>query len=261
MLDHGYVRLVEWWGSDERIIESARMSTDGGFRGWIRQICCTVCGYTWECENHPAVCNHGDCYGKNSPTKEAHKGDARLLKYLYEHKHMTPFEMAGMVVEVQAPIFVFREWHRHRTQSYNELSARYTPLPDVNYLPTAERCLVVSASNKQAASAAGVPPLTHDRALEWLEDLGRVYEHAQAVYQKGLSYGLPKEVARLPVPVGRYSRMRASAVLRNWMAFLALRDDSAAQLEIQLYARQVLALARQVFPRSMELFEEGRGKR
>ena len=81
VLDHGYVELIETWGSDERIIEAARMSTNKGFQGW-------------------------------GPKGDGSPGDEKLLKYLYTHKHMTPFEMAGMTIEVQAPIFVFREWHR-----------------------------------------------------------------------------------------------------------------------------------------------------
>jgi thymidylate synthase (FAD) len=102
-------------------------------------------------------------------------GDEKLLKYLYNNHHMTPFEMAGMIIEIQAPIFVFREWHRHRTQSYNELSARYTPLPDVNYMPTVERCMVVSGTNKQAGAIKGADELTHESVLLWLEAL-EVYD-------------------------------------------------------------------------------------
>src|SRR5688572_1581490 len=109
VLDHGYVRFIEAWGKGDAgvneagIIEAARQSTQGSFRGWEQ--------------------------------------DQKLLGFLFNNKppHATPFEFAGMVIEVQAPIFVFREWHRHRTQSYNEMSARYAPLPDLNYLPTVDR--------------------------------------------------------------------------------------------------------------------------
>src|SRR6185503_21212421 len=133
VLDHGYVKLIETWGSDERIIEAARMSTNKGFLGW---------------------------------GTEEKPGDEKLLKYLYEHKHHTPFEMAGMIIEVQAPIFVFREWHRHRTQSYNELSARYTPLPDVNYVPSLERISTMDQKNKQASNTGS--PLARQGA-EWFQ--------------------------------------------------------------------------------------------
>lgn len=226
ILDYGYVELIESWGSDERIVEAARMSTGKGFLGW------------------------GD--GEKS-------GDEKLLKYLMENRHHTPFEMAGMVVEVQAPIMVFREWHRHRTQSYNEMSARYTPLPNVNYMPTVERCLMVGGANKQAGAVKGADELTHESVLAWLGELSAVYDHAEAVYQSGLARGIPKELARLPVPVGRYSRMRASTCLRNWLAFLTLRSDRVesgkhAQFEIRQGANAVGDFIQQAFPRSYGLF-------
>jgi len=223
VLDHGYVELIESWGSEERIIEAARMSTGKGFQGW------------------------GD---------EERPGDEKLLKYLYTHKHSTPFEMAGFVIEVAAPIFVFREWHRHRTQSYNEMSARYTPLPDVNYLPTVDRCMVVSGSNKQAGKASGAAELTHDAVLHWLYDLQDAYDMAQSVYEHGLEIGVPKELARLPVPVARYSRMRASANLRNWLAFLTLRQAPEAQYEIRMFANAVYEIVQQRFPRTSVLFSD-----
>ena len=515
VLDHGYLGLVGHWGSDEQIIEAARMSTDGGFVSWEPY------------DGHP-------------------KGDAGLLRYLYEHKHSTPFEMAGLTIEVQAPIFIFRQWHRHRTQclagdtmvhfqrpdngrvykmpiaevwrkwqptrradrperqsnafwnrsriedmalrcvnedaieveltrvtgvvkspakqlygvttiggrsirasfdhrfftdqgwlrledavsrgaslavettaksmaegwevdaidysaerwrdvvgweglyevsnlgrvrrcgkpprrttvgrqgypvvslnrpgmqctrtvhalvleawhgprpegwgarhlnsnrldprasnlrwgtaqenaqdrlrrgsqqclgvifeeiqncipagieetfdlsvegpwhnfiadgmcvhnSYNEMSARYTPMPEADYLPDAERCIVVNGKNKQARGASQRTP-THEEVLDWLEQLEATYRRSQRVYDRGLAIGIPKEIARLPVPVARYSRMRASANLRNWLAFLTLRMDSHAQWEIQQYANVVGGLIEEAFPRTWELFVEG----
>lgn len=227
VLDHGYVELVESWGSDERVIEAARMSTDCGFVSWEPY------------EGHP-------------------KGDAGLLEYLYRNRHATPFEMAGAVVEVQAPIVVFREWHRHRTQSYNELSGRYTPIPDMNYKPTVERCLSVHGTNRQAGAVRGSEAVTEESAREWLAELTDLYERAEATYQSGLRRGVPKEVARLAVNVGRYSRMRASANLRNWLAFLTLRMDEKAQWEIRCYAHAVCDTLRKKFPRTMELFLDGK---
>jgi len=222
VLDNGYVDFVESWGGDERIIEAARMSTAKGFNGW--------------------------------GTPEA-PGDEKLLAYLYNNKHSTPFEMAGMVIEVKAPIFVFREWHRHRTQSYNEMSARYIPLPDENYIPTPERCVPnpVDAKNRQALPF-GVNVPTIGEAAAWIIRLNEAYAHAQRVYDSGLDLGIPKEIARLPVPVARYSRMRASANLRNWLAFLTLRMSPNAQWEIRQYANAVGTLVAEKFPRTWELF-------
>jgi thymidylate synthase (FAD) len=148
------------------------------------------------------------------------------LAYLYNNKHMTPFEMAGMIIEVQAPIFVFREWHRHRTQSYNELSARYTPLPDENYVPTVGP-LHDSVCNEQASGKNQGRRRTHARAS--VAVVGSVRKSYAVSRSPSISldpkWGIPKEVARLPVPVARYSRMRASTNLRNWLGFLTLRSD------------------------------------
>jgi thymidylate synthase (FAD) len=255
ILDHGYIELIEFWGSDERIVEAARMSTGKGFLGWGGYECPDGTLGDWAGKRHEADCR---CKGTGQIV-----GDEKLLRYLHENRHHTPFEMAGMIIEVQAPILVFREWHRHRTQSYNEMSARYTPMPDVNYMPTPERCMMVSAANKQAGAVKGADELTHESVLAWLEELAGVYARAEAVYQSGLKRGIPKEIARLPVPVGRMSRMRASAVLRNWLAFETLRSEhvesgKAAQWEIRQYANALGDMIGECFPRTWALFTEKR---
>lgn len=252
VLDHGYVELVETWGSDQRIVEAARMSTGKGFLGW-RQLICPSCS---RAERKGVI----TCEYCGSPDAKVERiGDEKLLRYLYENKHDTPFEMAGMVIEVQAPIFVIREWHRHRTQSYNEASARYAPLPDLNYIPTVERLLMgTGGSNKQAGRAEGARELTPLAARNFRLNLLGAYTAAETDYGDALSDGVPKELARLVLPVGRYSRMRASANLRNWLAFLTLRAAPAAQWEIRQYAEAVAELLRDAFPRTMELWSEGR---
>lgn len=219
-LDGGYVRFVEAWGSDQAFIEAARMSTDKGFEGWEK--------------------------------------DFKLLKFLYKNQHMTPFEMGGFIIEVKAPLFVFREWHRHRVPfSYNEMSARYVPLPNENYLPTAEALVARSAaaaqsSNKQAAGAKAIAFLD---AEAWLKGLEEVYKDAQSIYQWGLHIGVPKELARLPVPVARYSRMRAGGNVRGWMHFLGLRMAPNAQWEIRQYAQAVHCIFQHCFPKTAMLFD------
>ena len=224
VLDHGYIKFIEAWGSDERIVESARMSTDKGFLGW------------------------GD---------EENPGDEKLLAHLWNKKHSTPFEFGGLTLEIKAPIMVFREWHRHRTQSYNEMSARYVPLPDENYLPTLERLMSganTKTTNKQAQNNGLT--LTEDKAQLWLNMLENAYDHIQDVYDFGISIGVPKELARLPVPVARYSRMRVTANLRNWLAFLALRESPDAQYEIRVYANEVCRVIAEFFPRTHSLYAE-----
>jgi thymidylate synthase (FAD) len=252
VLDHGYLELVESWGSDERIVEAARMSTDKGFKGWGRRQQCEYCGLSEdEIRNTPAWMECASSGSAHHFGPYGPPGDEKLLAFLYSHKHMTPFEMAGMTIEVQAPIFVFREWHRHRTQSYNELSARYTPLPDVNYVPTVERCMMTGGGNKQAQ---GLKEIHRNEAETFIQDLTRSYADCEAQYQSALLAGVPKELARLILPVGRYSRMRASANLRNWLAFLTLRMDENAQWEIRQYANEVAKLIETQFPRTYELF-------
>ena len=250
LLDHGYLDYVEHWGSDERIIEAARMSTGKGFLGWEPGLCPTCEGFKREAPLPP--CN--DCGGTGRIA-----GDINLLRRLWTKKHATPFEMAGIIVEVQAPIMVFREWHRHRTQSYNEMSARYAPLPDVNYIPSVERLMVGSdGKNKQAGTVKDAAVLTVENAKSFQEGLKLIYHNQQMLYETALANGVPKELARVHLPVGRYSRMRASANLRNWLAFLTLRMSPDAQWEIRQYADALCAMLTERFTRTMSLFMEGK---
>ena len=239
LLDHGYLTVVESWGSDQAIIEAARMSTDKGFLGWGPRAC-KACG-----EVEP----------KNCASHKTRKGDEGLLGYLWRNKHATPFEMAGLILEVKAPIMVFREWHRHRTQSYNEMSARYIPLPDENYVPSVERLMQDGGRNKQAMAAAGVATMTEAAARGFRSRLEDEYARQQLVYEDALAAGVPKELARMVLPVGRYSKMRASANLRNWLAFLTLRMNPHAQYEIRVYANAVGTIIAERFPRTWKLFK------
>lgn len=255
VLDHGYVKLIDMWGSDQAIIESARMSTGKGFLGWEPGPCPVCDGSGHPCEppgfiNTAAKCTA--CEGKGQV-----RGDKHLLRFMWEHAHSTPFEFGGMVVEVKAPLAVFREWHRHRSQGYSEASARYSPLPDENYLPTVERCMMGGGANKQAGAVKGADVLTETDALAWLAELADVYDHCERVYQSGLKRGIPKELARLCVPVGRYSKMRATTNLRMWLAFSTLRSTAknpAAQWEIRQFADVVGDLLAEKFPRTWAIF-------
>jgi len=255
LLDHGYVRFIESYGSDERIVEAARMSTDKGFLGWGPR--CSVCGRFCGAGTRTDVLGDGepeDCQC-DDPSLKTVAGDEKLLAYLYNNKHSTPFEMAGLIIEVKAPIFVFREWHRHRTQSFNEMSARYVPLPDENYVPSLERLMIGSdGKNKQAGTVKGAGVLTEEMAKIFQHELRDKYQDQQVLYKWALDAGVPKELARIHLPVGRYSKMRAAANLRNWLAFLTLRMDGAAQWEIRQYANAVGSLIETSFPRTWDLF-------
>lgn len=233
---HGYVKFIEAWGTGEEkhlqnttdivfdyergIIEAARQSTQASFRGW--------------------------------------EEDQKLLAFLYSNrpKHTGPFEFAGMTIEIQAPIFVFREWHRHRTQSYNEMSARYAPLPDLYYMPVLEDVMQRAHADTKNRQAKGMPgtDLTENNARMWLEYLDSFYDKAEDLYQWALQVGIPKELARVSMPVGHYSRMRATGNLLNWIRFLTLRMDPNAQAEIRRYAHVVGSIVCQHFPRTWSQF-------
>lgn len=262
LLDHGYLRYVEHWGKGDAgqdeaaIIEAARMSTNKGFNGWDA-VECPECKIILSGPQH-----HTSAPGVFCPNNSKFDdiGDKKLLAFLYNKKHNGPFEFAGMTIELAAPIFIFREWHRHRTQSYNELSGRYVPLPHEDYLPSVERILLSKqiTANKQAQSTSSFE-MTEQTIREDRMRLIGVYDHIQEIYEHLLERGWSKELARLPVPVARYSRMRATGNLRNWLAFLTLRMDSAAQWEIRQYANAVGEIIKQRFPRTWKLFALERG--
>lgn len=221
VLDHGYVRLIDKLGSDESIIDAARMSTSGGFVSWEPY------------EGHP-------------------KGDEGLLAFLYRHGHSSPFEMAELVLEVYAPIMVMRQWERHRTQSYNEHSARYAPLPEQYYLPGPARMKRQATANKQASAE----PLPETAALFLIEEFRSEQVRHGLDYQLAIDYGLAREIARLNTPVSQYTKVRCKANLKNWLGFLGQRLKPGAQDEIRAYAEAVAQIVAQLWPRTWALFEE-----
>ncbi len=260
----GYIKFIENFGSDERIIESARMSTGKGFLGWGKppiEECPIGCG-KFEAKTindermiFSAASGWASC-PRCSNTAQQTIGDEKLLRYLWEMKHATPFEMGGFTLEVKAPIMVFREWHRHRTQSYSELSARYVEVPDEFYVPSMERMRIAAQSQKNKQGSG--EPLSEEISEQSRGAIQMTSSHAFSEYQHMLKRGVAKEVARLVLPVNTYSKMRASTDLRNWFSFLTLRDDPAAQWEIQKFAQVAASITQAVFPRSYGLYEEGR---
>ena len=214
ILDHGYVRVIDWMGSDELIVESARMSTDGSFRGWDK--------------------------------------DEKFLEFLYKNSHMSPFEMCELIVEVQAPLFVFREWHRHRTGSYNELSGRYTQMPDVHFVPCRKQVRKQSKKNKQV----GDGQIDDIFADKFIKSLKNEQETVYNNYNKAIKYGVAKEIARINTPLSRYSRMRAKSNLRNWLHFIELRSHKGAQSEIREYSFAIENIINDLWPRSYKMFCE-----
>lgn len=218
-LDHGFVRLVEWMGGDISIVRAARVSYDAAWRA-------------------------GEDEGS----------DTRLINYLWRNHHTSPFEAVALTFEVKAPIFVFRQWHRHRTQSYNELSARYRELPEEFYVPSSDVVGVQSTDNKQGRSLEGAD-LSGLRQAE-TELLVAQCEGSFEIYRQLLSTGWPRELARSVLPVNTYSHMFVSMNLLNLFRFLTLRDDAHAQYEIRIYAHALRALARSVAPVAVGAWEK-----
>jgi len=217
VLDHGFVRLVDSMGSDLAVVRAARVSYDAAWRA-------------------------GEDEGS----------DVRLIRYLWRNKHTSPFEAVEFQFEVKAPIFVFRQWHRHRTWSFNELSARYRELPEEFYVPAPGQIGVQSKDNKQARDIGG--GVNIDASAMILSTC----EQAFVSYRGMLGAGVPRELARSVLPVATYSHMFAKVDLRNLLHFLDLRLHSHAQYEIRVYAEAMRLLARTVVPVSIQAWEETR---
>ena len=164
ILDHGLIRLIDHMGGDLSITRNARVSYDAEWRA-------------------------GEDEGS----------DARLINYLYKNGHNTPFEAVTVTVEIKAPIFVIRQWHRHRTQSYNELSARYKELPEEFYIPELDQITTQSTDNKQMRTDDINPEAKEIRIL-----MAGQNASAFDCYKKLLSKGCPRELARSVLPVGTY---------------------------------------------------------
>jgi thymidylate synthase (FAD) len=214
VLDHGFVKLVDWMGTEEDIIASARMSTGKGFEGWAK--------------------------------------DAKLLEFLYKNQHSTPFEMCELSLEMQLPIFVAREFVRHRVLSFNEMSARYIQMPDVHYLPEVDRVRKQSKTNKQGSEEPVDLSIANGFITKTLEEQTRIY----ASYETSLNLGVAKELARINTPVSRYTRWRMKGDLRGWLGFLQLRMQPAAQWEAREFANAVADVVQSLWPRTFALFLE-----
>ena len=222
VLNHGFVRLTDSMGSDLSVCRAARVSYDAAWRA-------------------------GEDQGS----------DHRLIQYLWKNHHTTPFESVTFTFEVKAPIFVFRQWHRHRTWSYNELSARYRELPEEYYLPLPEHIGQQSASSKQARDLTAKDHLELAKRRIEIGQVDDVMQSAFAKYRELLASGWPKELARSVLPVATYSHMFASVNLLNLLKFLTLRCHSHAQYEIRVYAEAMRELIRPIVPVCVTAWESG----
>ena len=208
VLDHGYVALVESMGSDLSIVRNARVSYDAEWRT-------------------------GEDDGK----------DAKLIQYLVKNNHTSPLEAVNFTFEVKAPIFVFRQWHRHRTWSYNEISARYAELPEEFYVPEVNLITTQSSSNKQMRTDE-----EHSAAEYWKGVMLNQNRSSFSAYKAMIADGVPRELARSVLPVATYSHMFATVDLNNLFKFIGLRSHSHAQHEIRVYSDAMLKIVREVCP-------------
>lgn len=209
VLDKGFIRLVEFMGADQGVVDSARVS-----------------------------------YGGKSKGAEQ---DRKLIAYLLKHAHMTPFEHSVFKFHVSCPIFVMRQWIRHRIASYNEVSARYTEMKDEFYLPSSWRAQDVK--NKQGSVASQA--LDH-AALSAL--FQAQIDSAKTCYKGLLAAGVARELARMALPVNLYTQFYWTINARSLMNFISLRADAHAQWEIQQYAEVLARIFEAKMPWTWEAF-------
>lgn len=215
VLDHGYVQYKGHMGDDLMPLEAARMST-------------------------------GNVTGVDE------KKDNATRDYLWRHDHQTPYEMSILQVEVQCPIFVAREWMRHRTQSYNEFSLRYSEAIELFYVPEAGRIMGPDPNNKQGSQVA----LSEINQEKFINLMMENDEASWIRYKEALELGVSNELSRMLLPVNLYTKFRAQANLRNWYHFLNLRMAENAQYEIRVFANAVYSLVKDLWPKCSDVFEE-----
>lgn len=177
--------------------------------------------------------------------------DRQLLRTMMKRAHTTPFEAMVFRFEVKAPIFVLRQWHRHRTWTYDEKSARYEEMEEEYYVPLQEHIGVQDPKNRQSRSFANSVAdeyAERDRQRRITESFGVEASHAHERYRMRIEEKVPREIARINLPLSTYSTMSATVDLHNLMHFLRLRMHHHAQYEIQVYARALLDLVAPIVP-------------
>ncbi|WP_121063980.1 FAD-dependent thymidylate synthase [Chachezhania antarctica] len=217
VLDHGFVRVIDYMGDDAAICQAARVS-----------------------------------YGRGTKSVQNDEG---LIRYLMRHWHSTPFEMCEVKLHVKLPVFVARQWIRHRTANVNEYSARYSILDREFYIPAPEHVAAQSTQNNQGRGEV----LADDDAAEVLEvlkaDAARSYDHYEEMIE---GKGLARELARMNLPANIYTQWYWKVDLHNLFHFLRLRADPHAQYEIRVYAEEIGRLTADWVPLAWKAFEDYR---
>ena len=226
VLDHGFVRVIDYMGDDAAVVQAARVS-----------------------------------YGRGTKRVQEDRG---LIRDLMRHRHTTPFEMCEIKLHIKLPIFVARQWIRHRTANVNEYSGRYSVMDREFYVPAPEHLAAQSQSNRQGRGEV----LQGEEAAEVLEILKRDAAQAYAHYERMLNLredgtaiaedrtGLARELARMNLPVNFYTQWYWKCDLHNLLHFLSLRADSHAQYEIRAYAETILQVVKRWVPLTAEAYED-----
>ncbi|MFP3040841.1 FAD-dependent thymidylate synthase [Treponema primitia] len=214
VLDKGFIRLVDYLGGDERVVQSARVS-----------------------------------YGEGT---KSYREDAGLIDYLLRHRHTSPFEQIALTFHIKMPIFVARQWIRHRTAKLNEISGRYSVMKDDFYVPAPTDVALQSTDNKQGRSEEALDAGAVEKVRS---SLSEGQKHAYGEYTALIDQGIARELARINLPLSLYTELYWQIDLHNLFHFLELRLDVHAQKEIRLYAEVLLEITKKVAPRCCESFE------
>lgn len=220
VLDHGFIRVIDYMGDDAAIVQAARVSYGAG-------------------------------------TKHV-QNDEGLIRYLMRHWHSTPFEMCEIKLHVKLPIFVARQWIRHRTANVNEYSARYSIMDREFYIPQPENLAAQSTVNNQGRGAV-LEGAEAARVLEMLKsDASRSYDNYEAMLSQDGQQGLARELARMNLPANIYTQWYWKVDLHNLFHFLRLRADPHAQYEIRVYAEAIAKVVADWLPIAFGAFEDYR---
>ena len=218
VLDHGFVRVVDYFGNDSSIVQAARVSYGAG-------------------------------------TKKARE-DEGLIRYLMRHRHTTPFEMCEVKFHVKLPMFVARQWIRHRTANVNEYSARYSILDREFYIPDRSHLASQSSANAQGREEL-LPEEEANRTLAILKsDSSAAYDHYEQMLSQDGQVGLARELARMNLPSNVYTQWYWKIDLHNLLHFILLRGDSHAQFEIRAYAETIGRIVQKWVPMTWRAFED-----
>jgi thymidylate synthase (FAD) len=209
VLDNGFIRLVDFMGGDFSVVQSARVS-----------------------------------FGQES---KGPKQDIKLIEYLLKNRHETPFEHSVFKFHIKCPIFVARQWFRHRIGSFNEISLRYVEYKDEFYIPEFFR--KQAKDNKQASIEEAV-----ENSENLKNEILELYEIIKKFYNKLLSEGVARELARIILPLSTYTQFYWTVNARSLMNFLSLRADINAQYEIRMYARKIAKIFREKMPITFKFF-------